>query len=191
MNRFKLAGAALVLCAASTACATRQPTSSEEGGAPPSPVVAELQLFAKYAGAWDAEVEMADEQGGAPTITKAVANGRVACGGLWLITDFEGTMMGMPFSGHEVSGYDVLQKKYTMTWVDSMTPTASTGSGHFDAATNTMTMQVSGADAAGQPSNFRGVDTWTDADHHTWTMMVTGPDGNEFPAMTIRYSRRK
>ncbi|MBM4014409.1 MAG: DUF1579 domain-containing protein [Planctomycetes bacterium] len=108
-----------------------------------------------------------------------------------MVTDFEGTMMGGPFSGHEVVGYDATQKKYTLTWVDSMTPTAHTGTGNFDAATKTMHTQVSGVDAAGQPSKFHGVDVWKDADHRTWSMMMAGPDGSEFPAMTIRYQRRK
>lgn len=191
MHRCKLAALAVAIAATSFGFARFHPAPAQDA-AMASPLVEEHKMFAKYAGIWDAEVEMASQEpGGAPQKNKGVATCKVGCGGLWLLTDFEGTMMGMPFIGHEVTGYDATQKKYTLTWVDSWTPTAATGTGHFDAATKTLHTQVAGLDGGGAPMAFHGTDVWSDADHRTWSMLMKGPDGSEFPAITMKYTRRK
>lgn len=175
-------------------CATPEAAQSPapEAAAMPSPLVEEHKLFARYVGTWDADVEMASQEpGGAAEKSKARAVCRVTCGGLFMVTDFEGTMMGSPFIGHEVMGFDPRQQKYTLSWVDSFTPTAATGTGTFDAATKTLHSNVTGEDMSGQVSSHHGVSVWSDDDHHTWTMLMKAPDGSEFPAVTIRYSRRK
>ena len=196
MIRFTLSSIALAVAAAATGCAALEtaavPAAPPDAAAAPTPLVEEHKLFERFAGKWDAEVEMASQEpGGAPEKSKAKSVSHLACGGLWLVTDFEGTMMGQPFTGHEVMGYDAAQKKYTSSWVDSWTPTVMTGTGAFDAATNTFRSEMAGVDATGAPSAHRGTDVWSDNDHHTWTMLMKAPDGSEFPAMTIRYSRRK
>ncbi len=163
----------------------------QEGGAPPGPSD-QHKALARYVGNWDAEMEMAPPGEGMPAeVSKAKATCKLGLGGLWLVTDFEGSLMGGPFLGHEVTGYDPITKKYVLSWFDSMTPTATTGTGEYDAATKTMHTWMSGKDAMGAPSDFHGTDVWTDDDHRTWTMWMKGPDGKEFAALTIRYARRK
>lgn len=165
--------------------------ASQEGGAPPGPTE-EHKHLARYVGTWDAEMEFAPQGEGMPAEkSKASATCKLGLGGLWLITDFEGSMMGAPFLGHEVAGYDPLTKKYVLSWFDSMTPTAATGTGTYDAATKTHHTWVKGVDPAGQPQEHHGTDVWSDDDHRTWTMWMKGPDGKEFAALTIRYARRK
>ena len=41
-------------------------------------------------------------------------------GGRYLEQRYEGTMMGQPFSGIGVTGFDNYKKKFVSTWVDSM-----------------------------------------------------------------------
>ena len=40
-------------------------------------------------------------------------------GGFWLISDFTGKIMNMPFHGHAVMGYEAHKKRYIGTWADS------------------------------------------------------------------------
>ena len=71
---------------------------------------AEHKLLEKYVGTWDAEVSTSDPSGAAHK-SPAKSTARVTCGGLWMVSDFEGTMMGAPFVGHEVFGYDPISKR--------------------------------------------------------------------------------
>lgn len=191
MDRKKIALVAALAAAPLAWLAWPESATATQDESGMSMVTAEHKLFEKYAGTWTAEME----SNGGPDMpaekSAAKSTVRVACGGLWMVSDFEGSFMGMPFLGHEVTGYDPETKQYQLTWVDSMTPTAATGHGRFDAATKTFETFVKGKDAMGQMHEHRGTDVWTDADHHTWTMWMKGEDGKEFPAITIRYARKK
>ena len=56
-----------------------------------------------------------------PTVSKATETNELI-GGMWLVSRFEGQMMGMPFTGVGHWGYDPAEKKYVGTWIDNMTP---------------------------------------------------------------------
>jgi hypothetical protein len=152
---------------------------------------AEHKLLEKWAGTWDCTVEVTTPDGKTDK-SPAKSVSRVACGGMWLVTDFDGTMGGMPFNGHEVAGYDSVAKKYVLTWVDGWSSSASTGDGAFDAKTNTMTYKVNGRDdSSGKQMTWRDVDVWKDADNHEWAMYQPGADGKEHVFMKISYHRHK
>ena len=68
----------------------------------------------------------ADEESGTATRTMAL-DGRV------LVEDFKGTMMGNPFSGHGMTGYDNVSGKYWSTWTDSMSTGLMISQGTCDA----------------------------------------------------------
>ncbi len=192
MKNWNSAVLAVALGAATLGWVARPSVSASAQDAPPAVVPsAEHKFLERYVGTWDAVMEMASMDGSPAEKSKASATCKLTCGGLWLVTDFSGTFMGGPFTGHEVTGYDPITKKYQVSWFDSMSPTAFTGTGSFDAATTTLHNWMSGHDATGQPSEHHGTDVWSDADHRKWTMWMKGPDGSEFPAMTITYSRRK
>jgi hypothetical protein len=149
----------------------------------------EHQKLAAHAGTWDCAVEMLGEDGKMQT-SKGVNEARVACGGLWLVEDFQAEMMGAPFTGHGVSGFDPAKGKYTTTWVDSMVTAPITFEGTFDAAGKVLTMtgMVPGMD--GKPQQHRHVITWKDANQYTFEMFVAGPDGKEMCVLKITYTRR-
>jgi Protein of unknown function (DUF1579) len=151
----------------------------------------EAVVLKRWVGNWDATIESTGRDG-KPVINAAKATVKLI-GARWLITDFEGTFLGAPFIGHEVLGYDPVDKKYVLNWVDGMATSFATGEGHYDPRTKTLTLAVSGRDGSkGTMATWRQVDVWKDADHHDWTLRVISPmDGREQIQMTIRYSRRK
>src|SRR5262249_3930101 len=104
----------------------------------------EHKLLEKYAGTWDAEISVPSPTGGAPQKSAAKATARVTCGGLWLVTDFEGSMMGGPFTGHEVFGYDPTTKRYVLTWVDSTSASPNTGEFTWDEKARTLEGSMKG-----------------------------------------------
>ncbi len=159
---------------------------------PPSPKPGpEHELLKRDVGVWDATIELQGPPGTPPTVSKGTETVSLACGGLWQITDFKGDLMGQPFEGHGMTGYDPSRKKYVGTWVDSMSAGLTEVQGTHDPAKNVMTSTMEGTDAAGTPTKSKQIAEWKDADTRLFTMYVNLPDGNEFPVMKITYKRRK
>jgi hypothetical protein len=172
---------------------TPQPSSPPKQGdkeVKNSPVASpEQKVLEKWVGTWDATIETKDS-GGKTVTSSAKAIVRLAYGGRWLITEFDGTFAGAPFTGQEIVGYDPLTKKYILNWIDSAATSFSTGEGTYDRRTTAMTYTVSGRDdKTGKMAQWRQVDIWKDADNHEWTIRTTA-DGKEQIQMTIRYHRK-
>jgi len=163
-------------------------TEPQDAAATASP---EHKLLEKYAGTWDAEVTVPDPAGGAATKTPAKSVVRVTCGGLWLVSDFEGSMMGGPFVGHEVFGFDPIAKRYVLTWVDSTSASPFSGEFTFDAKTRTLDGTMKGKTPTGGEMVWHQTDVWKSDDERAWTMLMKGPDGKESPVVQISYKRKK
>lgn len=172
--------------------AKKAPAEKKAPAAPEMPVPKpgpEHEVLKNDVGAWDATVEMMGP-GAPPTVSKG-AETNTMVGGLWLVTDFKSEMMGQPFQGHGVSGYDAAKKKYVGTWVDSMSSGLNLGESTYDPKTKTMTGVMEGPDMSGKMEKMKTVTEWKDADTRIFTMYTTGPDGKEATAMRITYKRRK
>jgi hypothetical protein len=157
--------------------------------APPMPKPGpEHEILNKDVGTWDATVEMLMPPG---PPSKGTEVNTLGPGGLWLISDFKSEMMGAPFQGHGVSGWDPAKKKYVGTWVDSMSTGVFTIEGTYDAASRSMTSMMSGPGEDGQPMTMKAVTQMKDDDTRVFTMHMKGPDGKEAPTMRITYKRRK
>jgi hypothetical protein len=182
---------ALVATAALAGIAWRSAPSDPQQGAPPSVATVEHKLLEKYVGAWDAEVSMAGPPGQPAVKTPGKSTARLTGGGLWLVTDFEGSVMGMPFIGHEVFGYDTTLKQYVVNWVDSMSTGFSTGELAFDAKNHKLEGSFRGRDEKDAPMTWRQVEIWKDDDTREWTMYRKGADVKESVDLAITYKRHK
>src|SRR5262245_55426309 len=78
-------------------------TASAQEPPKPGPEHAKLK---ELVGTWDATFSMMGQE------SKATAIYRMGPGGLWLLSNFNGEIGGMKFSGHGVDGYDTAKKKY-------------------------------------------------------------------------------
>ena len=169
------------------------PTAGKAGehAMPPAPKPGPEQAILKRdEGIWDARVEMHMGSPGAPPEVTTGVETNTLVGGLWLVSDFKGTMGEQPFHGHGTFGYDTSKKKYVGIWVDSMSTTLAHSEGNYDAATSTLTMMGEGVGEDGKPMRFREVVKWTDPNNKVFTMYMPGPDGREVPGMTITYKRK-
>jgi hypothetical protein len=170
-----------------------KPAQPPAGGAGQMMVPApgpEHKLLEKYVGTWDCDLESSFIPG-KPEKTKATNVCRKTCGGFWFVSDFDGTLMGGPFSGHGVSGYDTAQKKFVDNWFDSTTASGATAVGTFDEKTNTFNWDMQMREMDGSMSHGRETDVWKDADTHEWTLFAKGPDGKEGQMLKITYHRKK
>ena len=87
-------------------------------------------------GSWDVEIKTWAGPG-EPTVTQGKETNRML-GEHWLLTDFQGNMMGLEFSGHGTYSYDEEKKQYFGTWIDSLSPGEMEMIGKHDPAKQTM-----------------------------------------------------
>jgi len=177
-----LASLTLVLVGAGALASAALRPAAQEGLPAPKPGP-EHELLKKLAGEWDAKMSMG------PIQEPAHQSAKVDLGGFWLLSSFEGQMMGQPFQGHEVLGWDTNKQKYVSCWVDSSAATLAVSEGTWDEATHTLTMVGEGIDPmSGEASPMYQVIHLEGPDKHVFEMRMGSADA---PAMmTITYTRK-
>src|SRR5688572_14367319 len=109
------------------------------------------------------------------------------------VSNFSGTMMGMPFKGMSTTGYDNYKKVYVTTWIDTWSSGIMQLEGPWDEATKSMTLtgkMTSPVD--GRMCEMKQVYKYVD--DNTEVMEMYGPDpqtGNQFKNMVITFKRAK
>ncbi|MGH8538282.1 MAG: DUF1579 domain-containing protein [Gammaproteobacteria bacterium] len=78
------------------------------------------KLFASLAGSWTTKTKEWMEPNKPPMESTGTAEMKMLLGGRFLYQEFNGNMMGKPFSGIGIDGYDNLRKKYVTAWIDTM-----------------------------------------------------------------------
>jgi len=71
-------------------------------------------------GTWDTAGKFWMDPAQPPTESKGVAKFKMVLGGRFEMQDYAGDMMGMPFQGIGIAGYDNVRKKHVSTWMDTM-----------------------------------------------------------------------
>jgi hypothetical protein len=152
----------------------------------------EHQRLLKGNGTWDVASKMWMDPAGAPMESKGVSTQRSILGDRFVQYDFEGDMMGMPFSGFGVSGYDRYNGKYRSLWLDTMGTGFYLTEGTCDAAGKVCTETGVWDDCmTGTKMNVRLVYTHLNDDKFTMEMFG-GPQGApEAKMMELTYTRRK
>lgn len=147
--------------------------------------------LASMNGHWDATVKMWMDPTQEPEISQASTVNEMILGGLYQRSSHSGTMMGMPFQGESITGYDNTKKKFLATWIDNFGSSIMFMEGSYDKASNTLTLEGSMMDpATGKDMKVKEVFTKTSEDSHTFEMFMM-VDGNEIKNMEITYNRKK
>ncbi len=145
--------------------------------------------FKARVGKWDAQVSMFMVPGAPPVTSPAVAVIESAMGGRYLIERDTGDFMGMPFEGMSITGYDNIKKRYVSSWVDNM----GTGITSMEGIRKGNSIHSWGTGPNVLEDRYvpmRSVETTIDKDHHTVEMFGPGPDGSEYMAMRLVYTRQ-
>jgi hypothetical protein len=145
----------------------------------------EHEKLKELVGTWDAVMEMGDQK------SKATATYKSICDGMWLASDFQGSLGDAKFQGHGLDGYDLQKKKHVGVWVDSWTSGPMHFEGNYDPTTKLLVMTGESPGPDGKPQKFKNTTETKDKDHFTFKMYMVQPDGQEQLAFTIDYTRRK
>jgi hypothetical protein len=143
-------------------------------------------------GSWDVKTKMWMAPGAPPQETAGTSENKMILGGRYLEQRYEGTMMGQPFSGIGVTGFDNYRKKFVSTWVDSMGTGIMSMAGTADKTGKVITSWGSMDDPAEKRTmKAKTVVTIVDADHHTYESWHALADGKMTKDLEIHYTRKK
>jgi len=151
---------------------------------------AEHANLAAMAGTYDLGIRSWHSPGAEPVTDTGTATRRMILGNRVMVEDVEAQMMGQPFTGHGLHGFDNVTGKYWTTWNDSMTTGLMVSEGSCD-ADGACTYTGSYNDPVSkQPQTTRMTTRWTDPSTEVFEMFAPGPDGKEARMMEITYRKR-
>jgi len=158
----------------------------QKAGTPGAP----HQSMAATVGSYDAKVKSWQAAGQPPMESTATATRSMALDGRVLVEEFKGSMMGTPFTGHGMQGYDNVSGKYWSTWNDSMSTGIMMSEGTCDAQ-KTCTFKGTWNDPIKKaPVSSRMTSRWTSPTTEVFEMYGPGKDGKEMKMMEITYTKK-
>ena len=180
---------AALVCGASSGLQDKTPPhkgTAQEASMPMPKPTQEHEWLKGRIGTWDATINcpaMGEPTKGTET-TKAF-------GDFTIQSEFQGTMMGKPFTGLSLMTYDPAKKKYVSTWCDTMMPAIFVQEGTMDASGKKLTSTGEGANMEGAIVDYTSVLEVTGPDTATFTLYETSKGANDPSSMRIDYQRKK
>ena len=145
--------------------------------------------LAAMAGKYSVAIRSWQEPGCPATEETGTATRSMALDGRVLVEQFSGTMMGSPFNGHGMTGYDNAVGQYWSTWNDNMSTGIMVSTGSCDEK-NACTFTGSWNDPVRKtPVKSRMTTRWTDAGTEVFEMYGPDKQGREMKMMEITYKR--
>jgi hypothetical protein len=155
-------------------------------------VTADHEFLKRYVGNWDAKTTMWTFPGQPPTTSQNAYESSFILGGRYLLMKFKGMMMGQPFEGLQIIGYDNLAKKYATFWIDNTSTSFFLTTGTLDPAKKVLTESGQWADPmTGGTSKVKMTTRYVGPDEFIYEQFMFMPDGKEFKSMENHCTRKK
>jgi len=141
-------------------------------------------------GNWTFEASTWMAPGAPPEKSTGTATNKMIMGGRYQQSNYSGNMMGMPFEGQSIMGYDNARKVMQSTWIDNM----GTGIMHLEGTVDHATRSINFAGTMTDPMTGKEVqvkEKFTWIDNNTQKMeMYDLRDGKETKTMEITFKRK-
>ena len=148
------------------------------------------KMLAKDDGEWNEEITMWMAPGAPPSKTTAVAVNRMIMGGRYQESKHTGSIMGMPFEGYSLVGYDNAKKIFVSSWIDNMGTGMMYMEGKWDGKTQTIEFTGKSTDpVTGKDVPVRQTFKSIDSNKQKVEMFMT-QQGKEFKNMEILLTRK-
>ena len=148
------------------------------------------EALASTTGSYDLEIKSWHEPGGPAMEETGTATRTMGLDGRVLMEDITASMMGMPFTGHGMMGYDNVSGKYWSTWTDSMSTGVMVSEGTCDAE-DACSFTGSWNDPIKKgPVTVRMTTRWTTPTTQIFEMYGPGKDGKEMKMMEMTYTKK-
>lgn len=140
-------------------------------------------------GNWKAEVKCWMDHDGPPNVSHGTAKARWVLNGRFLEEEFHGDMMGQPFAGRSLMGYDNVKQTFNTVWVSDMQTAMFTSEGKGEAGNKVITLEGRSACAASGQKDvlMKSVFRIIGPDKHTFEMFDASKG---LRTMEITYTRQ-
>ena len=145
--------------------------------------------LAKFEGVWTAKTKVWMQPGTEPMMSEGKAVNRMVMNGRFLMMDYEGNMMGMPFKGVGMNGFDKASKMYQSTWIDDMSTAITLYQGTVDESGKMIMMAKMTDPMTGGTKISKSISWFENDTTHHFEMYEAGEDGKEKKIMEIVYTR--
>jgi hypothetical protein len=149
------------------------------------------KMLAKLAGTWTTRTRAWMEPDKPPMEGTGACEQKMLLDGRYLQQEYASEMMGSPFSGINLIGYDNHTRKYMSTWIDSM----STGIYYFEGTAGadgrTITQESSYDDPVRGPMVWRSVTRIVDDNTLEYEMVLIPKGGKEEKMMEMTVTRKR
>lgn len=150
----------------------------------------EHEMLTNMVGEWEGDITMWMDPSQPPQTMKGTTTYESMMDGRYIVGHFSGMMMGMPFNGMDLTGFDNALKVFQNVWIDNMGTGILVTEGKYDKSTNLITYNGQMVTPNGSKAKVRNVIKIIDKDHSTFEMFVDYGAG-ETKSMEIKYSRKK
>ncbi len=148
------------------------------------------KLFASIAGSYKTHTKEWMEPGKPPVESDGTSESKMLLDGRFLYQEYNAQMMGQPFSGIGIDGYDNLTKKYVTAWIDSMGTGIFFMEGTASPDGKTITLRGSHPEPGGGKMTHRAVWKIVDANNQVFEMYGAHGKENEMKFLEITYTRK-
>jgi len=149
----------------------------------------EHQMLMDMVGEWEGDITMWMDPSQPPQKTTGTTVYESVMDGRYVVGKFSGMMMGMPFKGMDMTGFDNALKVFQNVWIDNMGTGMMMTEGTFDKATNTFTYKGKMVTPSGQKMDVKNVVKIIDKDNTLFEMYMDMGAG-EMKSMEIKYKRK-
>jgi hypothetical protein len=199
---FLIAVACALVCAAGPAFAQKSSKSKAKEAAPPDDKAMmeammkaatpgeQHKMLVAMAGTWHTKTKMWTAPNQPPTESQGESTITVVLGGRFIQESAKSEMMGMPFEGTGLTGYDNIQKKFVGTWADSFGTMIMMMTGTWDAATKSITWIGKYPDPlTGKTKTMKMTTKEIDANNHVSEFWDEVSPGKFAKIMELTYTR--
>lgn len=149
------------------------------------------EMMASHAGEWTTVTKFWMDPSAPPQTMEGTAKSEMILGGRYLKSTHSGTMMGMPFEGLSLEGYDNAKKEFTSIWIDNLGTGTSVSTGVYDKEKKILTYNGNVFDPMqGKDVAIREVISLIDKDNYK-IEMYNEMNGQEIKSMEIMFTRKK
>lgn len=149
------------------------------------------KLFAGIAGSYTTHTKEWMEPGKPPVESDGTSESKMLLDGRFLYQEYHAQMMGQPFSGIGIDGYDNSTKKYVTAWIDTMGTGIFFMEGTASADGKTITLRGSHPEPGGGKMSHRAVWKITDNNSQTFEMYGAHHGKKETKFLEIHYTRKQ
>jgi hypothetical protein len=146
-------------------------------------------MMANFAGNWNTTSTMWMTPGSEPTVSNGTTTGEMIMGGRYLLLKHTGSVMGMPFEGMSIEGFDNATQTFNSVWIDNMGTGIMYSTGKYNEAANQIEYTAKMIDpVSGNLLDTRQIAKFNEDGTMTFEMYMPY-EGTEFKSLIVEYKR--